>query len=470
MRWQRLQQLQVATIVGAATCVLLVLVLTSNSDHLVQSFEHSGQYPSDVEKWEQRALRPEKVDLVSLKEEPSRSITALQKEDTRPGGQDIDPNWVPHHESWRFGDPISPLPDFEHPHDSPGQRIVFTGHVHPDVDSIASSVGAAHLFGGVAMHAGVINHETQFLLNHFRLESPLPLNGNYQGEPFIIVDHNAFSQRPKILNARRIRGIFDHHALSRKPTLVPDPIYIDSRPWGSCSTLIATKYLEHKRKLPYGIAGLLMGGILSDTLNLRSPTTTQWDKKVLHWLARMVEWPTGKHGKFESGSKLSKTSLKEQVGNFAHRQFQAKANLSDLSLKEIVLSDFKTYYLGASGESEAKLVVGWGTVETVEPFYSHYLKLSTLQRAILNVLPDIKNEKDLESVFVTIVDIEREVSVAICSNSQDCQLLTESFPDSQKKTIPRTHGLTLEVSPRVSRKEEFLPPLRKTLLNQMKGN
>ncbi|GBG28437.1 Inorganic pyrophosphatase [Hondaea fermentalgiana] len=351
---------------------------------------------------------------------------------------------------------LPPFPDF-----APG--TVYVGHMTPDADSITSAVAAAYLFNGKAMRAGNINRETQFLLDFFAVPTPDLVDEAYKGEDFVLVDHNAFAQRAKALDAAKIQGIFDHHAISTTPTLVVKPIYVNVRPWGSCATVIATKYLEYKRPLPPRIAGMLMGGIISDTLNLKSPTTTEWDERVLHWLASKLHWASS-NGSRVLGSKLPEHDLRKAVRRFAHRQFQAKANTTGMPLQQVALADFKSYYLQSPHDNGRKLVLGWGTIETVEPFYERYLREHVLQELVLEVMPRILQKRDLEAVYLSIVDIEEDRSVVLCSARRDCDLLEQAFPDAEREGIARAvHAASFTTSPRVSRKKEFIPPIRGVL-------
>lgn len=68
---------------------------------------------------------------------------------------------------------------------------------------------------------------------------------------------------------------YSHHALQSKTIVTDKPIYIDIRPWGSMSTIIAHTFLTHSRRPPIKVAGMLLCAILSDTLNLQGPTTTE---------------------------------------------------------------------------------------------------------------------------------------------------------------------------------------------------
>lgn len=442
----RTARMQLATIATALVC-LLIIGLQGNSASSAgriqnhdQNLNFAGSSTHD-RKSNQQMFQDENLELVWPMAVPMTSVEMAAQE----AKADTAALSLP------------PLPKFN-------SSTVYVGHMVPDVDSISSSVAAAYLFGGRAMRAGPINLETKFLLEHFNITAPELLENAYNGEPFVLVDHNAYAQRSKVLDAAKIEGIFDHHAISATPTLVVRPIYVNIRPWGSCATVIATKYLEYQKPIPSNIAGLLMGGIISDTLNLKSPTTTEWDEKVLHWLASKLHWADGKKGEQVLGARMSEKHLRRAVKAFSHKQFEAKANTTGMPLRKIMLADFKTYFLRSRMHGNNKIVMGWGTVETVQPFYNGYLTNETLREIAVDVLPWMRKSRDLESAFISIVDIEKDQSVAICSGQQDCDLLKKAFPHAEQRLIPRSMGsYVLTLTPRVSRKDEFIPPIRTVL-------
>lgn len=67
----------------------------------------------------------------------------------------------------------------------------------------------------------------------------------------------------------RIVGVIDHHALQNATIVTDMPIYIDIRPWGSMSTIIAHNFFTLNRRPKKSTAGMLLCAILSDTLNLQ---------------------------------------------------------------------------------------------------------------------------------------------------------------------------------------------------------
>ena len=100
-----------------------------------------------------------------------------------------------------------------------------------------------------------------------------------------LVDHQQTSQLNPAIPLGRIVGVIDHHALQSETIVTAAPIFIDIRPWGSMSTIVAHGFLTAGRKPSQPVAGMLLCAIISDTLNLQGPTTTQWDKMMVAILA-----------------------------------------------------------------------------------------------------------------------------------------------------------------------------------------
>uniref|UniRef100_A0A7S3V092 DHHA2 domain-containing protein n=1 Tax=Aplanochytrium stocchinoi TaxID=215587 RepID=A0A7S3V092_9STRA len=336
----------------------------------------------------------------------------------------------------------------------------------------------AYLFQGLAAIPGAINAESKFVLDRYDLPYPGQLDSVYKhGSAYVLVDHNDRFQVPPLLrgNPDDIRGIIDHHTLAQIPAKASKPTYVQIRPWGSCSTIIATLYSDFDIPIPPSIAGLLLGGIISDTLGLKGPTTTGVDRSVAISLAAIVTG-SGANEHFKQSHHENKHDHKKwDFDNFIHslalEQFQAKANQTSKSLYAIATSDFKVYEISHIDDKGNRKMfkVGWGTVETVEPFYSQYLRKATISELDLAVLPRIMKEQKLDLIYLSIVDILEQTSVFLaCCTEEDVQVLEEAFPGQKilrtfKGPDGDTDGVELQ-GKGVSRKKEFIPPLKNSLL------
>ncbi len=97
-----------------------------------------------------------------------------------------------------------------------------------------------------------------------------------------LVDHNELGQAVTDAEEAEIIGVLDHHRLGNSPTASPIPFVVDVV--GSTSTLVAEHCNTAGLVPPQGLAGMLLSGVLSDTLVFRSPTTTPRDKVIAEWL------------------------------------------------------------------------------------------------------------------------------------------------------------------------------------------
>ena len=141
-----------------------------------------------------------------------------------------------------------------------------------------------------------------------------------QGKNVILVDHNEYIQSAEGLKEAVILEIYDHHKLGDIKTTYP--MQFKNIPLGSTSTLLMREFLERNMMPDDAYCGLILGGIISDTLMLTSPTTTDTDKKY----ATLLE----KH-------------LHLDINDFARDMFKAGTALGVISTKELFCKDLKWF-------------------------------------------------------------------------------------------------------------------------------
>ncbi|CAE7214591.1 ppaC, partial [Symbiodinium sp. KB8] len=183
------------------------------------------------------------------------------------------------------------------------QGCLFVGHVKTDLDSVAGALGAAALWRGTAARAEKeLNGEIMYALKWAGIQMPpyfddIPgaVKPNDKGEMLSIclVDHNEDKQMVPVLRddpnrKKRIVGLIDHHALAESMAS-EKPLFMDVRPWGSMSSIIAHSFIRGNRMIPKPIARILLSAILSDTLNLQSVTTTNADRFIVTVLCILGE-------------------------------------------------------------------------------------------------------------------------------------------------------------------------------------
>lgn len=102
-----------------------------------------------------------------------------------------------------------------------------------------------------------------------------------------LVDHNEFAQAVRGVEEADVIEVIDHHRLAGN-LVTREPVRYLNEPVGSTSTLIARNFIYQKIPPEPGVAMCLLAGIVSDTLNLTSPTTTDLDREMLAWLASVA--------------------------------------------------------------------------------------------------------------------------------------------------------------------------------------
>lgn len=156
----------------------------------------------------------------------------------------------------------------------------------------------------------------------------------------ILVDHNELSQAVQGAELVEILEIIDHHRIGSLTT--PQPILFRNEPVGSTSTIVADCFFRHGVELPPPIAGLLLAGLVSDTLNLTSPTTTPHDGEML----KRLEQVAGVNAReftdklFASGSLLTLKSASQAVATDCKEYVEERLTFSVAQIEEIGFDQF----------------------------------------------------------------------------------------------------------------------------------
>lgn len=192
----------------------------------------------------------------------------------------------------------------------------------------------------------------------------------------VLVDHNEISQAVLGAEEAEIVEIIDHHRLGNVHT--PQPILFLNRPVGSTCTIIADLYRQHGLTPSSCIAGLLMGGIVSDTLNLHSPTTTPLDCELLPWLATLAG--------------ITPDALSELI-------FSAGSIILNASSEEAILNDCKVYEEGiyrfmVSQIEELGFANFWSSSESLQQALSHLVRKDNLHFGAL-LVTDINTQNSM---------------------------------------------------------------------------
>ena len=306
------------------------------------------------------------------------------------------------------------------------KEILIFGHKNPDTDSICSAMVKERLNkkngydSSVAVRLGNINKETQYVLNYLELEAPELIEKVEEDQEVLLVDHNEFNQSIKGIEKAKILGVVDHHRIANFET--SDPLYYTARPYGCTSTILFQDFKGKGIEINREEAILMASAIISDTLLLKSPTTTKHDEKALEEL-----------------EKIAGIDIKE----YGLEMLKAGTDLDDFTEKELINLDAKE--LDKNG---IKFVIG--QVNTVD-IPSVLERQEELEKAIEEEL----KEKELALFVLAITDILNSNSEILVLGEKS-SVVEKAFDKKLENNRAFLEGV-------VSRKKQLLPNIDKNI-------
>ena len=259
------------------------------------------------------------------------------------------------------------------------------------------------------------NNKVVGLLSRYHLISSMK-------KKVILVDHNERSQSVDGLEESEILEIIDHHRVA--DVFTGSPIYFRNEPVGSTSTIIANIFFENGRRPSKKTAGLLAAAIISDTLLLKSPTSTNIDKMMLERLSRIAEL---------------------DVEKFAIEMFKAGTSLTGKSPHELLNQDLKTFTI-----KDDK--IGISQVYTMDAE-----SLKDMREDLLMQMESKAHEIGYSIYILMLTDIFNEASEMIVVGEHK-SLVANAFG----KTLVNNSFYAPGV---LSRKKQVVPPITNMLSN-----
>jgi manganese-dependent inorganic pyrophosphatase len=241
---------------------------------------------------------------------------------------------------------------------------------------------------------------------------------NARPKRVILVDHNEQSQAVDGIDEAELLGIIDHHRIADVHT--NRPIMFRADPVGCTGTIIAGLYHEAGIAIPREAAGLLLGGLLYDTLILRSPTSTPRDELVAAELAEIAG---------------------EDIEQYGQAIFAAAAvDLNERTAKELLTADFKEFTV-----RDTRFAIG--TVETASPS-----AIEKRSQELLQTMRQLAHEHNYASFLFMIVDIINLRAHVLISGAEHAVAEALGVP-----LEPDGHAAVVEGL--VSRKKQLVPLL-----------
>ena len=251
------------------------------------------------------------------------------------------------------------------------------GHKSPDTATTGSAIVWAWYLNEIkgtpaeAVLLGEPNTEAAFMLTRWGLNKPAIIADVADDAPVVIVDTNNPAELPANINNADIQAIIDHHKLVGGLE-TKGPIDITIRPLACAATILIDLMGEDAAKMPEAIKGAALTCILSDTLEFRSPTTTDHDKAVAEKLA---------------------SDLGLTISDYAAEMFAAKSDVSAFSDAELIRMDSKEYEVDGT-----KFRVS--VLETTAPEIPLGRKDS-----LMETYATVKSEDGVDEVLLFVVDI-----------------------------------------------------------------
>lgn len=299
-----------------------------------------------------------------------------------------------------------------------GKTYIF-GHKNPDTDSITSSLVMANFEkkignkDAVACRLGNINKETEYALNHLKVEAPELISSVEDGANVILVDHNSPAESIENLDNVNILKVVDHHKVVLNTSY---PLFYRAEAVGCTETVMYKLYKENNIEIDEKIAGLMLSAIISDTLLLKSPTTTDDDRKAVEELAKL-------------------SGLNPET--YGLEMLKAGTDLSSFTIDEILHLDAKQIDF-----KEVKSIVNQVNTASIDDVMTMKVELEARMNEIIA-------EEGLDLFMLLITDI-------VNSNSQVIAL------GKNASLVEKAYGVTLENNTAllkgvVSRKKQVVP-------------
>ena len=306
------------------------------------------------------------------------------------------------------------------------EEILIFGHKNPDTDSICSAMVKERLNkksgneNVKAKRLGEINKETKYILDYLKLDAPQFLESVEEGQEVILVDHNEFSQSAEGIEKAKILEVVDHHRISNFQT--SEPLYYTARPYGCTCTILYKEFVEKGLEISKEEAILMASAIMSDTLLLKSPTTTDHDIKALEEL-----------------EKIAGIDIKE----YGLEMLKAGTDLDDFSEEELINLDAKT--VEKNGE---KIVIAQVNTVSIEDVLKRQEKL---EQAINDVI-----SKEGVSLFVLAI-------TDILNSNSELLVLGKKANVAELAFGEKLENNTMFLKGVVSRKKQILPNIDKNM-------
>lgn len=307
------------------------------------------------------------------------------------------------------------------------KELVF-GHQNPDTDAIVAAKAFAYLETKLgkdveAVALGEPNAETSFVLNYFDEPTPRIVKAaKPEVDSVMLVDHNEPQQSIADLKDVAVTHVVDHHRIADFNTSAP--LFYRAEPVGCTSTILTKMFDENKVEIPAQLAGLMLSAIISDTLLLQSPTTTEDDKIAVKALAEIADI---------------------DYQNYGIQMLKAGTDLDSKSDKELIDGDAKSFTM--AGKS-----VRIGQVNTVD------LQDVISRQSGIEAAMTAERESEGYDLFITLATNILDSNSELFVSGAPVDVVEKAFNTKLENNRASLPGV-------VSRKKQVVPPLQNAFEN-----
>ncbi|MFP7753318.1 manganese-dependent inorganic pyrophosphatase [Thermodesulfobacteriota bacterium B35] len=301
--------------------------------------------------------------------------------------------------------------------------VYVVGHKNPDTDSVTAAIAYAELMKAkgedyIPVIQGDLNPETVTVLERFGVSTP-EIMTDATGKKIALVDHSDLAQAPDNLSDGEVVAIVDHHKIGDVTT--NNPIFCCVKPVGCSGTVLKQLYDIEGVTLDPKVAGLMLSAILSDTVNFKSPTCTEEDKKAV--------------------AELKEIAGVDDTDSLFMDMLKAKSSVDGVPAKDLLNRDYKDFDMNGNK-------VGCGQLElaTLD-------QVADIREDLLNAMKEQKAAGGHHTILLMLTDVVKE-GTDLLVVSDDPALIENAFGT-------KLDGDSMWIEGMMSRKKQTIPNLQK---------
>jgi manganese-dependent inorganic pyrophosphatase len=300
--------------------------------------------------------------------------------------------------------------------------VYVTGHKNPDTDSVTAAIAYAELMKAQGEDAipsmqGEMNPETVTVLERFGVAAP-EIMTDATGKQIALVDHSDLNQAPDNLSADSVVAIIDHHKIGDVTT--NQPIFCCVQPVGCTGTVLKQLYDVAGVAVDAKVAGLMLAAILSDTVNFKSPTCTDADKKAV--------------------AELKEIAGVTDTDELFMAMLKAKSSVDGVPARDLLNRDYKDFDMNGK-----KVGVGQLELATLD-------QVADIRDDLLKAMQDTKAD-GRHTVLLMLTDVVKE--------GTDLVVVSDEPAEIEAAFGGKIDGVSFWVDGMMSRKKQTVPNLQK---------